>query len=69
MVMQKQEKAKIDVAKEAMKRLFGQILKGKGLLTEDQIQEALAIQNRYAQTKDRRIAPAIWPVPRSWLAG
>ncbi len=46
MVMHKKEKTKIDVKTEAKKRLFGQVLKEKGLVTDEQIQEALAIQKQ-----------------------
>ena len=40
------EKTKIDTKTEAKRRLFGQILKEKGFVTEDQIQEALVIQRQ-----------------------
>ncbi|TVL99286.1 MAG: pilus assembly protein PilB [Candidatus Brocadia sp. WS118] len=40
------EKTKIDVKTEAKKRLFGQLLKDKGFVTEEQIKEALAIQKQ-----------------------
>ncbi|MDQ1274229.1 MAG: type pilus assembly protein PilB, partial [Planctomycetota bacterium] len=44
--MQVQEKPKIDLKTEAKKRLFGQLLKDKGFVTEEQIREALAIQKQ-----------------------
>ncbi|MBE7447093.1 MAG: Flp pilus assembly complex ATPase component TadA [Planctomycetia bacterium] len=44
--MQIQEKTKIDLKTEAKKRLFGQLLKEKGFVTEEQIREALAIQKQ-----------------------
>ncbi|MDO8141055.1 MAG: ATPase, T2SS/T4P/T4SS family [Candidatus Brocadiales bacterium] len=44
--MQLQDKTKINVRTEAKRRLFGQILKDKGFVTENQIQEALAIQKQ-----------------------
>ena len=44
MVVQIQEKANIDLKTEAKRRLFGQLLKDKGFVTEEQIQEALAVQ-------------------------
>lgn len=44
--MQIQEKTKLDLKTEAKKRLFGQLLKDKGFVTEEQIQEALAIQKQ-----------------------
>lgn len=44
--MQIQEKTKIDLKTEAKKRLFGQLLKDKGFVTEEQIQEALAVQKQ-----------------------
>ncbi|TLD43651.1 MAG: Type IV fimbrial assembly, ATPase PilB [Candidatus Jettenia ecosi] len=44
--MQMKEKTKVSLKTEAKRKLFGQILKDKGLITEDQIQEALAIQRR-----------------------
>jgi len=42
--MQIQEKTKTSVKTEAKRRLFGQILKDKGFVTENQLLEALAIQ-------------------------
>ena len=44
--MQLQEKTKINIRTEAKRRLFGQILKDKGFVTENQLQEALAIQKQ-----------------------
>jgi len=44
--MQIQEKTKTSVQTEAKRRIFGQILKDKGFATENQIQEALAIQKQ-----------------------
>lgn len=44
--MQVQKKPKIDLKTEAKKRLFGQLLKDKGFVTEEQIREALAIQKQ-----------------------
>ncbi len=44
--MQVQEKPKIDLKTEAKKRLFGQLLKDKGFVTEEQIREALAVQKQ-----------------------
>src|SRR3989304_6073928 len=44
--MQIQEKTKTSVKTEAKRRLFAQILKDKGFATENQIQEALAIQKQ-----------------------
>ncbi|MDN3512158.1 MAG: ATPase, T2SS/T4P/T4SS family [Candidatus Jettenia sp. CY-1] len=44
--MQKKEKTKVSSKVEAKRKLFGQILKDKGLITEDQIQEALMIQRQ-----------------------
>ena len=44
--MQLQDKTKINIRTEAKRRLFGQILKDKGFATENQIQEALAIQKQ-----------------------
>ncbi len=44
--MQINEIKKRDVKTEAKRRLFGQILKDKGLVTEDQIQEALEVQKQ-----------------------
>ncbi|KAA0250788.1 MAG: pilus assembly protein PilB [Candidatus Jettenia sp.] len=40
------EKTKVSLKTEAKRKLFGQILKDKGLITEDQIQEALMIQRQ-----------------------
>src|SRR3990172_9185290 len=40
------DKTKINLKTEAKRRLFGQILKDKGFVTENQIQEALAIQKQ-----------------------
>ncbi|MBI5307003.1 MAG: Flp pilus assembly complex ATPase component TadA, partial [Planctomycetes bacterium] len=40
------EKTKIDLKTEAKKRLFGQILKDRGLVTEEQLQEALIVQKQ-----------------------
>lgn len=40
------DKTKINIKTEAKRRLFGQILKDKGFVTENQIQEALAIQKQ-----------------------
>ncbi len=44
--MQLQGKTKIDGKIEAQRRLFGQVLKDKGFVTEEQIQEALAVQRQ-----------------------
>ncbi|UJS17674.1 MAG: Flp pilus assembly complex ATPase component TadA [Candidatus Jettenia sp.] len=44
--MQMKEKTKVSLKVEAKRKLFGQILKDKGLITEDQIQEALMIQRQ-----------------------
>lgn len=44
--MQMKEKTKVSLKTEAKRKLFGQILKDKGLITEDQIQEALMIQRQ-----------------------
>lgn len=44
--MQINEIKKKDVKTEAKRRLFGQILKDKGITTEDQIQEALEVQKQ-----------------------
>jgi len=44
--MQLQDKTKTNIKTEAKRRLFGQILKDKGFVTENQIQEALAIQKQ-----------------------
>ncbi|MDN3515681.1 MAG: Flp pilus assembly complex ATPase component TadA [Candidatus Brocadia sp.] len=44
--MQIQEKAKTNLKTEAKKRLFGQLLKDKGFVTGEQIQEALSIQKQ-----------------------
>lgn len=44
--MRVKEKTKIDVKTEAKKRLFGQLLKDKGFVTEEQFREALAIQKQ-----------------------
>ncbi|MCF6158447.1 MAG: pilus assembly protein PilB [wastewater metagenome] len=44
--MQAQEKIKKDIKAEAKRKLFGQILKEKGHITEDQIHEALVIQRQ-----------------------
>ena len=44
--MQIQEKTKTSVKTEAKRRLFGQILKDKGFVTENQLREALAIQKQ-----------------------
>ena len=44
--MQLQDKTKINIRTEAKRRLFGQILKDKGFVTENQIKEALAIQKQ-----------------------
>lgn len=46
MVMQIQEKTKIDLKTEAKRRLFGQLLKDEGFVTEEQIQEALVVQKQ-----------------------
>lgn len=46
MVMHIQEKTKIDIKTEAKRRLFGQLLKDKGFVTEEQILEALTIQKQ-----------------------
>ncbi len=46
MIMQTQEKPKVDVKTEAKRRLFGQILKDRGLANDEQIKEALAIQKQ-----------------------
>jgi len=40
------EKTKPNIKAEARKRLFGQLLKERGFVTESQIQEALAIQKQ-----------------------
>lgn len=39
-------KTKRDVKTEAKKRLFGQVLKDKGFVTDEQIQEAMAVQKQ-----------------------
>ena len=44
--MQIQEKTKVNPRTDAKRRLFGEILKDKGFTTENQIQEALAIQKQ-----------------------
>ena len=44
--MQSQEKTKTDIRAEAKRRIFGQLLKDKGFVTDNQIQEALAIQKQ-----------------------
>ena len=44
--MQLQDKTKINIRTEAKRRLFGQILKDKGFVTENHIREALAIQKQ-----------------------
>ena len=44
--MQIQEKTNTSVKTEAKRRLFGQILKDKGFVTENQLREALAIQKQ-----------------------
>ncbi|MCR4320260.1 MAG: ATPase, T2SS/T4P/T4SS family [Candidatus Brocadiaceae bacterium] len=44
--MQSQEKTKTDIRAEAKRRIFGQLLKDKGFITDNQIQEALAIQKQ-----------------------
>lgn len=44
--MQTNEIKKKDIKTEAKRRLFGQILKDKGLVTEEQIQEALEVQKQ-----------------------
>jgi len=44
--MQGKDKIKIDLKTGAKKKLFGQLLKDKGFVTEAQIQEALALQYR-----------------------
>ena len=44
--MQITEKPKVSFKTDAKRRLFGQLLKDKGFVTEDQIQEALAIQKQ-----------------------
>lgn len=44
--MQIQEKTKVNPRTDAKRRLFGEILKDKGFATENQIQEALAIQKQ-----------------------
>ena len=44
--MQSQEKTKTNIKTEAKRRIFGQLLKDKGFVTENQIQEALAIQKQ-----------------------
>ncbi|MBI5797133.1 MAG: pilus assembly protein PilB, partial [Planctomycetes bacterium] len=44
--MQLQDKTKINIRTEAKRRLFGQILKDKGFVNENQIKEALAIQKQ-----------------------
>ena len=44
--MQSQEKTKTDIKTESKRRIFGQLLKDKGLVTDNQIQEALAIQKQ-----------------------
>ncbi|MCF6150500.1 MAG: Flp pilus assembly complex ATPase component TadA [Candidatus Kuenenia sp.] len=41
-----QSKSKPDIKSDARRRLFGQLLKERGYVTEDQIQEALAIQKQ-----------------------
>ena len=41
-----QLKEKTNVKTDAKRRLFGQILKDKGLVTENQILEALAVQKQ-----------------------
>jgi len=40
------EKPKVNLKTEAKRRIFGQLLKEKGFVTEDQVQEALAIQKQ-----------------------
>lgn len=44
--MQITEKPKVSFKTEAKRRIFGQLLKEKGFVTEDQVQEALAIQKQ-----------------------
>src|SRR3989304_4820270 len=44
--MQSQEKTKTDIKTESKRRIFGQLLKDKGFVTDNQIQEALAIQKQ-----------------------
>lgn len=44
--MQSQEKTKTDIRAEAKRRIFGQLLKDKGFVTDNQIQEALSIQKQ-----------------------
>ncbi|MBM2833795.1 MAG: xpsE 3 [Candidatus Brocadiaceae bacterium] len=44
--MQSQEKTKTNIKTEAKRRIFGQLLKDKGFVTDNQIQEALAIQKQ-----------------------
>ena len=44
--MQSQEKTKTDIKTEAKRRIFGQLLKDKGFVTDNQIQEALSIQKQ-----------------------
>ncbi|HHT9116058.1 MAG: Flp pilus assembly complex ATPase component TadA [Planctomycetes bacterium] len=44
--MQSQEKTKADIKTESKRRIFGQLLKDKGFVTDNQIQEALAIQKQ-----------------------
>jgi len=44
--MQSQEKTITDIKTEAKRRIFGQLLKDKGFVTDNQIQEALAIQKQ-----------------------
>lgn len=47
--MHVKEKTKRDVKTEAKKRLFGQVLKDKGFVTDEQIQEAMAVQKQEEQ--------------------
>src|SRR3990167_4879775 len=44
--MQSQEKTKTNIKTEAKRRIFGQLLKDKGFVTDNQIQEALSIQKQ-----------------------
>ncbi|HLE86506.1 MAG TPA: pilus assembly protein PilB, partial [Candidatus Brocadiaceae bacterium] len=44
--MQSQEKTITDIKTEAKRRIFGQLLKDKGFVTDNQIQEALSIQKQ-----------------------
>ena len=44
--MQSQEKTITNIKTEAKRRIFGQLLKDKGFVTDNQIQEALAIQKQ-----------------------